>query len=291
MKKIIYIAIAALTLGTQGCDTAGVRQKNNSTNVSDAVSDTTGKHQKPPHILAKEALKPVQIQSEKRWDNGLRINWFKRGNGPKIRPYDVVKINYEVRLTDGTVVDGNQLLNREWLPFITGFQLQTVGWDLAFEHLKVGDFVEIFIPSRLARGEKGIKGVIPPNADNIVRLQVLEKIKPTREIDGSKVYRLEENKTEKQFATTENTIDFHYMVSTPSNPKYDISYRRDQPFSLKFSDFGVVKGLKKSLINAKKADKLWVVIPAEEAYGSKGLVDLVKPNEPLFYDIFVLDVH
>jgi FKBP-type peptidyl-prolyl cis-trans isomerase len=59
---------------------------------------------------------------------------------------------------------------------------------------------------------------------------------------------------------------------------------------LRFSDFGIVKGLKKALINAKRSDKLWVVVPAEMAYGSKGLLDLVKPNEPVFYDIFVENV-
>jgi FKBP-type peptidyl-prolyl cis-trans isomerase len=91
-------------------------------------------------------------------------------------------------------------------------------------------------------------------------------------------------------ATVENTVEFHYMVGTQSNPKYDISYRRNQPYALKFSDFGIVKGLKKALISAKRADKIWVLVPPSEAYGDKGLVDIVKPGESLFYDIFVTDV-
>ena len=37
-------------------------------------------------------------------------------------------------------------------------------------------------------------------------------------------------------------------------------------------------------------DKLFVLVPAKEAYGSKGYVDLVKPNEDLFYDVIIMDV-
>jgi FKBP-type peptidyl-prolyl cis-trans isomerase len=168
--------------------------------------------------------------------------------------------------------------------------MQTKGWDIAFKKLRVGDFVEIVLPSNMARGKDGVKGLIPPNAVNIIHVRVLGVISPTRIIDGTKVWLLEENQSNKLRATVENTVEFHYMVGTQSNPKYDISYRRNQPYALKFSDFGIVKGLKKALISAKRADKIWVLVPPSEAYGDKGLVDIVKPGESLFYDIFVTDV-
>jgi hypothetical protein len=31
-------------------------------------------------------------------------------------------------------------------------------------------------------------------------------------------------------------------------------------------------------------------VPAADAYGDKGYIDIVKPNEDLFYNIFVMDV-
>ena len=80
------------------------------------------------------------------------------------------------------------------------------------------------------------------------------------------------------------------MVGTPSNPKYDISYRRNTPYKLRFNDKGIISGLKKALLNTKRSDKLWLVVPSNEAYGSKGFLDLVKPNEKVFYDIFILEV-
>jgi FKBP-type peptidyl-prolyl cis-trans isomerase FkpA len=113
---------------------------------------------------------------------------------------------------------------------------------------------------------------------------------PTKKVDGVKVWLLEENNSETLKAKGDNTVDFHYMVGTKSNPKYDISYRRREPFRMRFSDRGIVSGLKKGLLGVKRSDKVWVLVPPAEAYGSQGLIDLVKPNEKLFYDIFVVEV-
>ena len=67
------------------------------------------------------------------------------------------------------------------MPFMVGFNMQTKGWDIALRQLKVGDFAEIIIPSELARGSKGIEGLIPPNADNIL------KIRPPLTIDNNDI--------------------------------------------------------------------------------------------------------
>lgn len=280
MKKNSIYFFLALTLFS--CNTDGVKKdKNESQDVKQKVKPTDD---------AVKALVPSKKIDTFEDENGMKITWFEQGKGELLKNEDVVQINYEVRLEDGTLVDGNQLLKRDWLPFIVGFGLQTSGWDLAFKKLKVGDFVEIILPGDLARGKAGIKDLIPPNAINKIKVRVLKKIKPTRVVDGTKVWLLEQNETEKKQANEESVIHFHYMVSSPSNPKYDISYRRPSPFEMRFSDNGIVRGLKKALLEAKKADKLWVVIPAAEAYGNKGLLDLVKPDENIFYDIFIMDV-
>ena len=43
-------------------------------------------------------------------------------------------------------------------------------------------------------------------------------------------------------------------------------------------------------INAKKSDRMYIVVPSLEAYGSKGSKGFVKPNEDLFYNVLVMDV-
>ena len=86
------------------------------------------------------------------------------------------------------------------------------------------------------------------------------------------------------------TMTIHSMVSSPSNPLYYNSYRDNKPFTFRFEDYGIVPGLKKALTNAKKSDRLYIYVPTEEAYGSKGYLDIVQPNEPLFYNVLVMDV-
>jgi FKBP-type peptidyl-prolyl cis-trans isomerase len=260
--------------------------KSNSDKTSKSDKSNKGETSNDNNSMSKKG----EIINELNIENGIKITYFEKGNGDSLYANDVVKINYEVYLKDGKFVDGNKLLKKSWLPFIIGFQLQTIGWDIAFKKLRVGDSVEIYLPSKMARGAYEIKGLIPAHSDNYIKVKVLGKINPTRVIDGTKVWVLEENKTEKPKAKLENIVEFHYMVSTPSNPKYDISYRKNLPYTLKFSDFGIIKGLKKALLTCKRSDKLWVWVPAKEAYGNKGLKGLIKPNEPIFYDIFVMDV-
>lgn len=284
--KHTVLTFAALALALFSCDTTGVKKE---PGKKDQPEKYRAAHtsRKPD---AKENLRPGKIVAAEEDRTGIEIKWFEQGKGELLKDGEVVKINYDVRLEDGTLVDGNQLLNKDWLPFLVGYGIQTKGWDIAFRKLRVGDFVEIVLPGNMARGEKGVKGIIPPNAVNIIHVRILGKLTPTKTIDGTKVWLLEQNESETKRAGEESTIDFHYMVGTASNPKYDISYRRSEPFTMKFSDFGIVRGLKKALLNAKRSDKIWILVPASEAYGDKGLVDLVKPGENVFYDVFIMDV-
>jgi FKBP-type peptidyl-prolyl cis-trans isomerase len=277
--KIVYFCMA---FSLVGCNVEGVKNEiNEDKNIVSDLKKTNSTN---------KTLVPTKIKNELKLKDGLEIKWFKHGEGEKLKEEEVIQINYQVFLEDGTLVDGNELLNRSSLPFLVGYGMQTKGWDLALLHLKVGDFVEIFLPAKLARGKYGVKGLIPPNANNIIRIKILSKIKPTRKIDGVKIWLLEENNAELAKASESNTIDFHYMVGTKSNPKYDLSYRRGVPFRMRFSDHGLVSGLKKAMLGVKRSDKVWVLVPPEEAYGNQGLLDLVKTNEKLFYDIFVVEV-
>lgn len=282
--KFFYPLIILLLLSA--CTPDGVKKQQNG---SDAEITNRISKKKREAELQKLSLKPMKKIGEKKLPSGIRITYFIHGDGPGFKDGEVARINYEVLLKNGTIVDGNKLLKKDWLPFMVGFGMQTPGWDIAFRELRVGDFVEIYLPGDMARGENGIKGLIPPNAENFIRVKVVGKLDPDRVIDGTKVWVLEENKNNKP-ANEESELEFHYIVGSKSNPRYDISYRRNQPYIFRFSDFGIVKGLKKSLINAKKSDKLWVLVPPSEAYGEKGLLDLVKPGEAIFYDIFILDV-
>lgn len=230
------------------------------------------------------------VADSKKLKNGISIKWFEHGSGDQLNNGDCIEIDYKVQLEDGKVVDGNHLLKKESMPFVIGFGMQTEGWDIALQEMKVGDFAEIFIPSGLARGEKGIKDLIPPNADNVLRIRILKNVKPTREVDGNKVWLFEENQANKDVFGENKEIEFHCMVSTKSHPRYVNTFAENNPFKLRLEDNGLVPGLKKALINAKKSDRMFILVPSSEAYGSKGYQDVVKPGEDILYNVLVMDV-
>lgn len=275
--KLINILIAFLVLAS--CTTSGV--ESDKKEIKKSKVEKVNKLDQDHKVIDKVKLA-----------DGLSINWYEKGTGEKLSDGDLVLIDYKVKLKDGTVVDGNHLIKREKesLPFLIGFGLQTPGWDIALKELRVGDFARVLIPSKLARGDKGIEGLIPPNADNLLFIRILEKVKPTRIVEGTKVWLLEENKKNKLKFNEKTQITFHGIASSPSNPMYVNTFRENKPFTYKLSDYGLVPGLRKALINAKKADRMYIVVPASEAYGSAGYLDFVKPNENLFYNILVMDV-
>ena len=241
-------------------------------------------------------VKIPEIDQEKKvddtlkMDNGIVLRWFEHGSGGKLSRGSVYYIDYKVMLDNGEVVDGNHLLLKDSIPFPMGFQMQGEGWDLALSEMRVGDFVEVYLPSKYARGEKEIKGVIPANSNNTLKIRILSKMKPTRSIDGNKVWVFEENKENKLLFDENEIITFHTMTSSPSNGNYVNTYSTNRPFELKLEDYGTVPGLKKALINAKSSDRMFIYVPSAEAYGSKGYQDVVKPNEDLLFNVFVMDV-
>ena len=284
MNMKIYILLVGLWF-FNSCDTQGVKSN------QDQEKEVTSRDEVVKEVDSKRSLLDdvSKVIDEVTLDNGIVIKWVEHGEGEFLKRGEIINIDYKVFLKDNKVVDGNHLLKKESMPFMIGFEMQTKGWDIALEHLKIGDFAEVFIPSELARGEKGIEGLIPPNADNVLKIRILSKQKPTREVDGNKVYLFEENEKNTFKFDRNNKIIFHCMVSSPTNPMYVNTYRSN-PFELKLNDSGTVPGLKKALINAKKSDRMFVYVPAEEAYGSKGYLDVVGANEDLFYNILVMDV-
>ena len=290
MKKIIlFVSIFCLAIS---CSTEGVKKQKKQDDLSIKSEFKKSKKQLKTALNSDED----DVNSTKEFDNGIVISWINQGKGEKVSKGDVILIDYKVTLENGAIVDGNHLWKKESFPFVVGYQMQTKGWDFAIKNMKVGDFARVLIPADLARGEKGIKKegekgwFVPPNSVNYLTIHIIKKQKPTRIVDGSKVWLFEENKSNKLKFNTSNAILFHSMISSESNPMYYNSYRTNSPYKLFMTDKGIIPGLKKSLINAKKGDRMFVVIPSSEAYGQKGSEGFVKPNEDLFYNILVMDV-
>lgn len=238
--------------------------------------------------LPKEDVETIHTVSDSvSFDNGMIIRYFKHGTGDSLRKDDVVNIDYSCRLKDGTVFDSNDKIGHP-IPFLVGWMMQTKGWDLAFNTLRVGDEVEIFLPAALARGDKSVQGTVPPNSDNWIRVSIVEKLEPQFELDGVKVFLVErENKSRKLKLGDEVQIEF--IAYSESKPRYSSSFENGSPFALKIGSASNLPGLNMAMEFAHFGDMIWVFIPSKHAFGAKGSVDNVKPNEDIFFDILIAE--
>jgi peptidylprolyl isomerase len=109
-------------------------------------------------------------------DSGLKIYIEKEGNGAKPKKGDKVKIHYTGYLKDGKMFDSSVKRNQ---PFQTEIGIGRViqGWDEGVLELNVGTKAILYIPSHLAYGQRGAGRAIPPNADLIFEVELLDIIK------------------------------------------------------------------------------------------------------------------
>lgn len=273
------------------CDIKGVE-------TTDTLKEELGKTEalvqenldKMDSLSKKENKIEVKPSDTLRLSNGITITYFKKGKGEKLKKGDVVMIDYRAKLEDGTIYDGNHRVKKPSIPFIVGWNQQTSGWDIALQELRIGDDVDIFLPAKYARGKLGIKGLVPPNANNILSMRIVKEFEPTAEVDGIKIWKYDQLKSPGDSIKKNDKVRINYWVSSESKPRYDNSYQRGEPFELVIGDGNSISGLHKALQFAREGDRIMVKIPAKEAYGNEGLIEMVKPGEDIFYDIQVAEV-
>ena len=234
----------------------------------------------------KNVVKVVQFE------NGLRIKWFQSlfKKNPTLKDDEVVLINYRLSLPDGKIFDGNNRINMPFIPFIVGYNMQTEGWDFALRNLKVGDFAKIEIPATLAYGNKGFGNIVPPNSDVWLYVKVIAKVSPDKNDIGVKTWTFEKGASSQFDESDEKEISYHAIASSKSNPVVVNTHIKHFPLTYIPGQKNVVPGLRKVLKNAKKGQKIFVLLKPEQAYGAKGFGNIVAPNESVFYNITIEDV-
>jgi len=94
--------------------------------------------------------------------SGLQYMVLRPGSGPRPRPSDRVRVNYEGKLLDGTVFDSSYERGE---PAVFGLNQVIAGWTEGLMLMPVGAKYRFWIPGDLAYGAKGGGGgEIGPNA-------------------------------------------------------------------------------------------------------------------------------
>jgi FKBP-type peptidyl-prolyl cis-trans isomerase len=105
--------------------------------------------------------------------SGLQYEVITEGSGMKPGPADMVRVNYEGTLLDGTVFDSSYARGTP-----AEFNVNGVigGWIEGLQLMSEGSEYRFFIPANLAYGERGNQG-IPPNSVLIFKVELLSIVK------------------------------------------------------------------------------------------------------------------
>ena len=226
-----------------------------------------------------------KVESLKKLSSGIVLKWIERGTGPGFKSGEMALIDYRLGTPDGRIIDGNNRIDLPFIPFVVGYSMQTPGWDLAFTHLRVGDFVKIEIPANLAFGSKGIKDILAPNTPNWLFVKVLSKIKPSIDDNGIRAWKLTEGKPFKLDPEGVKEVAYEFVASTPN--KANAIVARKFPRRFVVGQKTTVPGLRKILKNALEGERYYLILQPEQAYGKKGYGQSIAPNESVF---FLMDI-
>jgi FKBP-type peptidyl-prolyl cis-trans isomerase len=105
--------------------------------------------------------------------SGLSYKIIATGYGEYPKPNDVVRVNYTGVFTDGTVFDTSV---KQGHPVDMALDKMIPGWIEGLQKINKGGRIRLFIPSSLAYGDNGFRG-IPPAAALIFDLELVD-IKP-----------------------------------------------------------------------------------------------------------------
>ena len=226
-----------------------------------------------------------KVSMRKKLASGVVLKWIERGTGPGFKAGEMALIDYRLGTPDGRIIDGNNRIDLPFIPFVVGYSMQTQGWDLAFTHLRVGDFVKVEIPAALAYGNKGIKDVLAPNTPNWLYVKVISKIEPSTDADGIRAWKLADGQAFHLEEGGAKEIAYEFVASTPNKPNAIMARKFPQRYVV--GQKTTVPGLRKILKNALQGERYYIVLQPEQAYGGKGYGQVIAPNEPVF---FLLDI-
>ena len=240
------------------------------------------------NVNVKEISNEFKFTDHLQTKSGISIDWIKKSNARKPKKGELLMLEYRLSLPDGKIIDGNNRMKMPYLPFVLGYNMQNKGWDEALSYLTVGDLAQVKIPAYLAYGKKGLGKLIPPDSENWLFVKLHGIVSPSRDSLGVKIWELRSGKPAKVEKISK--VKFHMIASTESKANVFNTYTSNFPVTYTPGQRNYPKGLREVLNNAKIGQHLFIILDSEVAFGIEGYLDLVRPNEQVFYNLKILEV-
>ena len=114
----------------------------------------------------------ARVEGVQTLPSGVQYKVVHSGSPAGVRPdrNDLVRVDYEGTLTDGTVFDSSYQAGQ---PSVFTVSDVVPGWTEVLQQMRVGDEWIVYLPPALGYGEQGRPG-IPANAVMVFRLKLLD---------------------------------------------------------------------------------------------------------------------
>ena len=123
------------------------------------------------------AVATVAVAEVKSSASGLKYEDLKVGSGAEAVKGKVVVVHYSGWLNENNARAkkfDSSLDRNEPFPFLLGRGMVIAGWEEGVQGMKVGGKRTLYIPAKLGYGARGAGSVIPPNADLIFDVELIE---------------------------------------------------------------------------------------------------------------------
>ena len=232
----------------------------------------------------------------KKTASGLTSKVLKAGTS-KEHPGDVdrVKVHYTGWTKDGKMFDSSVQRGE---PATFGVTQVIPGWTEALKLMSVGEKRRLWIPAKLAYGEKAPPGA--PAGDLTFDVELLEIVaapktpedvkaapKTAKKTESGLAYRVLKPGTGKVHPKATDTVSVHYSGWTTDGQLFDSSVQRGAPTSFALNQ--VIKGWTEGVQLMVEGEKTRFWIPGNLAYGDKP----TRPGAPsgmLVFDIELLQI-
>ena len=227
---------------------------------------------------------------------GLEYQITESLGGENLKAGDIVEVHYRGKLATGEVFDESY---ERGSPIVVKIGIGAVipGWDEGLQLCAVGDKAVMNIPSALGYGAQGGGDVIPPNADLVFDVEVVNKIELPFNDEGlekqttaSGLAYTKVRETEGPIAVPGDYVLMHYTGTFEDGSVFDSSFDKGQPLPFQVGTGGVIAGWDEAATLLRKGEMARLYVPASLAYGEEGYPGAIPPNSDLIFDVLVVEV-
>ncbi len=158
--------------------------------VFQAEAEAKNKEMEEKRAANLQHYEEIKAQA-KELESGLKYTILEEGEGPQPQQGDTVRVNYKGYLSSGDLFDTNiaevaeeagtlnerrqQMGGYAPMPMLYSKDAPMIpGFKEGVQQMQVGDKAVLFIPSHLGYGDRGAPPVIPPSADLIFEVELVD---------------------------------------------------------------------------------------------------------------------